>query len=130
MSKNKHLDRNDRTIILRGIVERSPALLSPYSGQRQQHHRQGDSSSPSDHPPKKFQIAKNLRRSDRPLRHQGLYPHPRRSCPLHRKNTERQVFRTCVILAFPCRQRTAGLLQRLSRSKEVDLVLMVHPLNL
>ena len=24
MSKNKHLDRNDRTIILRGIVERSP----------------------------------------------------------------------------------------------------------
>ena len=24
MAKNKHLDRNDRTIILRGIVERSP----------------------------------------------------------------------------------------------------------
>ena len=61
MSKNKHLDRNDRTIILRGIVERSPRTSVALTLGK-------DSSTIAKEirlhrltiPPKKFQIAKNL----------------------------------------------------------------------
>ncbi|WP_288162282.1 hypothetical protein [Dubosiella newyorkensis] len=93
MSKNKHLDRNDRTIILRGIVERSPRTSVALTLRK-------DSSTIAKEirlhrltiPPKKFQIAKNL---GGPIVHCAIKDciHIQDgSCPLHRKTQNSKCF--------------------------------------
>lgn len=75
-----------------GSLKDLPHFCRPHSGQRQQHHRQGDSSSPSDHSAKKFQIAKNL---GGPIVHCAIKDciHIQDgSCPLHRKTQNSKCF--------------------------------------
>ena len=111
MSKNKHLDRNDRTIILRGIVERSPrTAIAATLGK--------DSSTIAKEirlhrltvPPKKFQIAKNLGGPIVRCAIQDCIHIENDTCPLHRKTQNGKCFDPCDHpQPFPCRQRDRWL---------------------
>lgn len=111
MSKNKHLDRNDRTIILRGIVERSPrTAIATTLGK--------DSSTIAKEirlhrltvPPKKFQIAKNLGGPIVRCAIKDCIHIENGTCPLHRKTQNGKCFDPCDHpQPFPCRQRDRWL---------------------